>query len=163
MIVIGIDPGADGAYAAMDGNGQCLAAAVLPVVKVKRGTELDVDSFARTLEGYPADSLVVLEVVHAMPGQGVTSMFSFGRIYGEIIGTVKTMGLSLEMATPQAWKKVVLAGTDKSDGAQLAYCRRRWPGQSLLRTPKCTKPHEGIMDALCIAEYGRRTLLGDKP
>ena len=35
----------------------------------------------------------------------------------------------------------------------IAYCRSHFPDVSLLATPGCSVPHEGIPDAICLASY----------
>jgi hypothetical protein len=37
-------------------------------------------------------------------------------------------------------------------------CRRLFPGVSLRATPRCTTDHDGMAEALLIAEYARRKL-----
>ena len=39
------------------------------------------------------NSVVVVEQVNAMPGQGVTSMFNFGQTFGAIKGVCAALGL----------------------------------------------------------------------
>lgn len=51
-------------------------------------------------------SHAVIELVHAMPGQGVCSMFSFGRAAGVADGalTLSLPGKEIEEVTPQKWQ-----------------------------------------------------------
>ncbi len=44
--------------------------------------------------------------------------------------------------------------------AAIAFVSRRFPGVPLLATPRSRVPHDGIADAVCVAEYGRRLLVG---
>ena len=65
---------------------------------------------------------VVIEKVHAMPGQGVTSMFSFGYAYGAVKALAETF-VEHEVidVTPQKWKKHFnLLGTEKNVATELA-------------------------------------------
>ena len=80
--------------------------------------------------------------------------------FGEIVGAVRALGLPLERPLPQAWKRVVLAGTDRGKAAAIAYARRRFPAAELLPTPRSRRPSDGIADALCLAEFGRRLVAG---
>jgi crossover junction endodeoxyribonuclease RuvC len=88
------------------------------------------------------------------------SVFRFGFGAGLWVGILGALGIPFERVPPQAWKKAVLAGTAKDKAAAIAYCSRRFPAASLLATPRSTKPHDGLADALCLAEYGRRLLVG---
>lgn len=92
-----------------------------------------------------------------MPNQGVTSMFNFGKAYGELIGTIKCSGYAYLLVRPQDWKKEVLAGTDKDKAAAIDFCTHFYPEINLIPGRKKT-PQDGIADAVCLAEYGKRKL-----
>jgi crossover junction endodeoxyribonuclease RuvC len=59
---------------------------------------------------------VVIERVGAMPGQGVSSMFNFGRSAGIIEGVVAALRMPHTYVTPATWTKAVgrAAGKDAS-------------------------------------------------
>lgn len=146
--VLGIDPGQTGGLAIIVGG----QVTVWPMPLA--GTEIDLAEVARIMRASVPD-LVVIEKVHAMPKQGVSSTFKFGEGYGGIKGVVAALGIRLELVTPQAWQKAVLSGTSKDKSAAVAYVRRAYPSAELVRKG-CRIPHSGIADAICIAEYGRR-------
>lgn len=158
-VIVGIDPGLSGGVAIWDG---CIMRAYpMPTRALKKGKR-DVDVLQIQGDGLLVHpKLVVVEKVGAMPGQGVVSMFTFGKGYGKILGMVETNLWPLEEPTPQKWKAVVLAGTDRSKEAAVAYVKKRFPGVNLL-VGKSTKPHIGMADAVCLCEYGRRLLEGGK-
>ena len=91
---------------------------------------------------------VYLERVSAMPGQGVSSMFSFGCSYGIVLGVLAALQYSVTLVTPQSWKKRAgLIGKEKDAArttAQLLY-----PAADLGR-----KKDIGRADALLIARFG---------
>jgi crossover junction endodeoxyribonuclease RuvC len=160
---IGVDPGLKGGIAAVDQDGNFVMAIPMPVTEAAKGKEVDVATLVAFLRGVHDDglpALAAIEVVHAMPKQGVTSVFTFGSMYGEVRGVLKTLGVPIEHVLPTAWKKVVLHGTQKDKDAAVAFVRRRFPAASLRATPRCTTDHDGMADAICIAEWGRRTFLG---
>ena len=95
-----------------------------------------------------------LEKVGAMPGQGVVSMFSFGKSVGYIKGVLEAFGIPYQEITPQKWKREFSLNSDKAASAEV--CNRLFPDISLLATPKCRKPHDGMAEALLMAEYARR-------
>ncbi len=151
MITIGIDPGKSGAIAIME-NGSVIYCEPLPFI----GDELDTRTLSMEIlnrrSGKPCKA--VLEKVHAMPGQGVCSMFTFGKIYGELRGMLKTLAISIIEPTPQAWKKEVLNGSNWKDNkaASCEYVMKRHPNVDL--TPGRKKnPHDGMADAVCLAEF----------
>ncbi len=153
-VYIGIDPGLKGGFAALDDDGGWLGAWPMPLI----GGEIDSKTFRHLLfesTYYGEIGRVIVEKVHAMPKQGVASTFKFGYGLGKIVGIIEAEGFPLELATPQRWKAAILRDTDKSKEAAIAYCARRWPGVRLVQ-PGCRKPHDGIADALCLAEFGWR-------
>jgi crossover junction endodeoxyribonuclease RuvC len=161
--VLGVDPGFSGGFAwlAVDGSGA--GAAPMPVHKGKGRAELDVPglvALVRSVQAGHAVALAVVERVHAMPRQGLASTFAFGRGFGEVLGALKALGLPLELPTPQAWRRVVLAGTPGGKLASIQYARRRFPQVPLLATPRSRTPHDGMAEALLMCEYGRRLLVG---
>lgn len=124
------------------------------------GKEIDAHLIAKELKGL-APSCVLIEKAQAMPGQGVTSMFNYGKGFGLILGVCEALGIPYRLITPQAWKKLVLAGTAKDKDAAINFVRRAYPGVDLTPGRK-VKPHDGMADAVCIAEYGLRLEQGIK-
>ncbi len=164
--MLGIDPGLKGGLAALTRDGVITLTTPMPVTRGNGSkSEIDVPALASTLRGLVTEhgvALVVVEHVGAMPKQGVVSTFTFGRGFGEVLGVVGTLGLPLELVRPQAWRKVVLAGAGPGKAAALAYARRRFPRADLRATPRSWTPSDGICDALCLAEFGRRLIGGSK-
>jgi len=93
-----------------------------------------------------------LEKVHAMPGQGVTSMFSFGEGYGVWQGILAGLQIPFDLVAPQTWKKHTMRDCSKEKGASMVKALQLYP-QADIRLKK----HHGRADALLIAEYLRRT------
>jgi crossover junction endodeoxyribonuclease RuvC len=151
MIYLGIDPGKSGAYAIVCDSG----------VKVWKfplaGDALDLgDIAAKFIDLCKSDDVrAYIEKVGAMPGQGVTSMFSFGFNTGAIHGILAAYRVPTFLVTPQAWKKVILAGTPKDKNSAVEYIRRAYPAVSLLPTEKSRKLDNNMAEALCIALYAK--------
>ncbi len=102
--------------------------------------------------------IVVIEKVHSMPGQGVASTFKFGLVYGMQIATVVCKQLPNTFVTPQKWTKEIHQGI-KSDlkpkeKSQVAMSQL-FPTVDF-KGPRAKKHHEGLTDALLLAEYWRR-------
>lgn len=146
MIYIGIDPGKKGALAGIDTE----APAPFAVPFSERGY-LDV---LRDID--PGKSIVALEKVAAMPGQGVTSMFNFGCGFGWIQGILEALRFPYELVPPQRWKKAFGVTSDKHTSIRAA--QRLFPGVSLLASPRCRIENDGMAEALLLAEYARRNL-----
>ena len=156
LMVVGIDPGLRGAIAALDAQGQVIGAWPMPVA----GGEVHAAGIADRLRSLrcfdPAQDIggVVIEKVGAMPQQGVTSTFTFGAGWGMVRGVCAALGLPVRLASPVLWKKRILAGLPHDKAGAVRFCASRWPTADLI-LPGCRVPHDGIADALCLAEYGR--------
>lgn len=142
MIYIGIDPGKNGGIAVL-GSDYVFCA-------VYSDTELL--NACRMLEGM--NVICCLERVHAMPKQGVSSTFNFGMNFGFIQGVLKAYEIPYELVTPQKWKKEFSCTSDKNTSIEV--CKRLFPSVNLKATERCKKDHDGMAEALLIAEYGRR-------
>lgn len=150
---VGIDPGKSGGMAYILDIGDETYEKVLPY------SDENLLLFATEIrEHIKAGNQVAtcLEKVGAMPGQGVTSMFTFGRGYGFIEGVLQANGIPYQVITPQKWKKEFLLNSDKQKS--IAVCKQLFPRISLLRTERCTTCHDGMAEALLMAVYAKRKL-----
>lgn len=144
MVAIGIDPGKNGAIAVIYGD----------IVRVQ---VFDIQEYSKILFNvHNMDDTIrcVVEKVNAMPGQGVTSMFNFGQNFGLIQGLLIAYNIPYELVTPQKWKKEFGVTSDKNTSIEV--CQRLFPAEDLRATERCRKPHDGIAEALLMAEYARR-------
>ena len=91
-----------------------------------------------------------------MPGQGVTSMFSFGKSAGFIEGVLQALRIPYQLIPPQKWKKEF--GLNSSKQKSIDVCKKLFPNVSLRRTERCTTDHDGMAESLLMAEYARRKL-----
>lgn len=155
-IAIGIDPGKDGALAILWPEFGSLREDMVRAVAFDRDVfRMNLEDVARA-RACDYKAVCVLEHVGAMPGQGSVSMFNFGQNFGWIQGVLDTLGIPYELARPQKWKKEFSCTSDKN--TSIAVAQRLFPGVDLRRTPKCKGPHDGICEALLMAEYARRRL-----
>jgi crossover junction endodeoxyribonuclease RuvC len=91
-----------------------------------------------------------VEDVHAMPGQGVTSMFAFGRACGAVDGVLAALGISTTYVTPQRWKKAAgLIGSDKDAARSRAI--QLWPKWDALSKKGAG---QALADAALIGTFG---------
>jgi crossover junction endodeoxyribonuclease RuvC len=113
---MGIDPGKSGALALLKYQDDHLLdvciqdCPVLPAVKGK--TVYDPAAMSALLRRWSSGegtSHVFVEVVHSMPGQGVSSMFDFGKGFGMWLGILAALQIPHTLLTPQRWKKAMLA------------------------------------------------------
>ena len=160
-VFIGIDPGKDGCLAVL---GYRDTPILVPFNEAEYANQLRrVAPFfvATGTEGVidQREAFAVVEHVNAMPGQGVTSCFSFGQNFGFILGLLTAFRIPYELVRPQKWKREFGCTSDKNTSIEVA--QRLFPGVDLRRTPKCQKPHDGIAEALLMASYAKRHSGGD--
>lgn len=149
--IIGIDPGLSGAIVLMR-NGDPYEWLLMPTMK--HGASNRVNGAAvRSALGSTTEHislLAVVEDVHAMPGQGVSSMYNFGHACGVVLGVLAAMEIPVKMVTPQLWKKRAgLIGKDKDAARTKAI--QTWPGWVDLNTKA---KGQAFADAALIARFG---------
>ena len=91
-----------------------------------------------------------------MPGQGVKSMFSFGQNFGFIKGVLETLKIAYQEIPPQRWKKEF--GLNDSKAKSIEVAKQLFPNTNLKATAQSRKLHDGMAEALLMAEYARRKL-----
>lgn len=148
---IGIDPGLGGAFGAIEENGR-VHLFDTPTLQIGTKRDYNMPKMREILTGWK-DPRVVIESVHALPGQGVTSMFNFGKGFGIWLGLLAGLEIPFDLVTPQRWKKVMLDGVAKDkDAARL---------RAMSLFPRVADRLERVMDdgraeSLLMAEYLRR-------
>ena len=156
--VIGFDPGNSGAWALLDTAGNLLDHGRFPLRKHGRRKVVSALDLAWTLRDQDIRHAAV-EEVHAMPGQGVSSMFTFGRSLGAIEGLLGAWGLTPAYYRPKAWQAVTLEGLPRGTQVKQSAVARAielWPD---LEDTLAAKAAWGIADAALIAECYRRDLV----
>ena len=92
---IGIDPGVTGAVVVLAGE-KIAAAQLMPSLKIGKSSRVNGAALAAFLRPWLNAGTALhayLEQVHAMPGQGVTSMFTFGHSAGVAEGILLGLGI----------------------------------------------------------------------
>lgn len=158
---IGIDPGASGAICVLPED-------ELPaVLRFINSTDKQICDFFSTIS-MSYDCFAVMELVGAMPGQGVSSMFNFGNSFGFIRGVLVATSIPFELKVSRTWQKAlgfaprrIERGEDKkelpSSESKTEFKRRlREKAEQLFPNVKMTND---VADAYLIAEYCRRTRL----
>lgn len=159
VLIAGIDPGKNGGAIILDNFGNIIAKS--PMFMIDK-SEFDSTAYSYFLKNdqYQVDHVVV-ERVTAMPKNGVVSMFHFGMAFMFCQVVPKMLSIPMTLVTPQAWQKVMHMGIDKTlDPKQrsLIAFSRLYPDTDLRMTSRCKNQHDGLVDALLLAEWGRRTL-----
>lgn len=162
---IGIDPGLSGAWVVMV-EGRILMA----------GLWADKDVLIKELKNGLKPDCVCLEKCHSMPRQGVASTFSFGENIGFWKGLLTALDVPWIEVVPVKWQKAILdfvpvkeARNKEEDTKECAnrlarnrkqlkssiveFVKRRFPDS---KPYLVLQKHQGIADAICMAEYARQ-------
>ena len=144
MVYIGIDPGAKGSM--------CLISNGKVVFK-----DFDLKDYSSTLKAFldtdDTELMVAIEKVHAMPGQGVSSSFSFGQRLGELEGILTALQVPYELVAPKDWQKAcgIPAKSDKKGIASVM--QKLYPTAELYGNKGGLR--DGRSDALGLAHFIR--------
>jgi len=152
MRVLGVDPGVSGGLAVVeiiDGAAPVLVeCSDIPVVGTGAKERVDVAAIRNFIDRHkPIRALI--ERAQAMPKQGVSSGFKYGRAIGAIEATVALCSIPVEIIEPSAWKRHWhLPGKDKESGRQKALQLFPAAHAALAR-----KKDHGRAEAMLIALY----------
>jgi hypothetical protein len=155
---LGIDPGATGAAAFVDGYGKYVIIIDYP------GSASELGSTMHDLITSPVDirediALAVIEKVNPMPKQGISSTGKFMKNAGIWEGVVAALKIPIQLITPQRWRKILDSSVPRKPTKEdlRAYAIRKWP----LAAPELTRVKDhNRAEALIIAEYARMKSFG---
>lgn len=122
--VLGIDPGQTGALAWVC-DGALIEVVDMPTIEVRGKRKINAGALVSIINKREVD-LVVIEAVHAMPKQGVSSSFNFGYGAGLLEGVCAALNFPVQLVQPAHWKKMAIISSDKGVCRQTA--ARYWPG-----------------------------------
>jgi crossover junction endodeoxyribonuclease RuvC len=150
MIYVGVDPGQKGGYAVISTSETGQAVFAYPWDDTFFAMEM-----ASLMQFKEHGIVAAVEKVGAMPGQGVTSMFHFGKSAGYIEGVLTALGIPYQLVPPVKWKRAFsLVGKDKK--ASIETCRKLFPELDLKRTERCRTDSDGKAESALLACYAMR-------
>lgn len=172
-VFIGIDPGQNGAIAAIDNNPNVMLLKDYPENEIAAARIVSDFLFElRRMQIGKIQIKAAIEKVHAMgrpgkpcpvckrrPAQGVTSTFKFGTNYGIWKGILAYAQISFLEPPPQTWQKGVISKAQDKKPA-LAAAARMFPEAELYGPRGGGK--DGRADALLIADWCRRQYVPEK-
>lgn len=148
-VTLGVDPGQAGGLAVVGVDQVILDARRMPLLSVGGKKTVDAYELARWLAQHDIEQAVI-EAVHAMPRQGVTSSFAFGRMLGAVEAVVGCLGVPVHYVAPARWKGALRLSSDKR--ASLDAFRLRFGVEAAAKyTPKLAD--EGVAEAALLAAY----------
>lgn len=154
---VGVDPGLTGGIVVLDADGGILSKSIMP-----RREDGSIDS-ERVFDILPTkvlgidDVFLTIEKVWSFPNQGVSSTFTFGKATGVIIGALETaLSVRAYEVSPQTWQRNLWGNVENTKKAAVEFAETNWPEETFLATARSRKPHQGMIDAACLAEWSRR-------
>ena len=161
-VIVGLDLGQKGGLVITQ-DGKILEMLVMPLVS---DNDVNIRSIAKALKKYDTKNMhVVFEKFGGFFGYQKSASVSLARQGGMIEATLILLGIPFTKVQPQMWQKVVWEGTNilhKSDGKKdtkkisLVTANRLFPHETFMPSKAYKKPHDGLVDAALLAEYGRR-------
>jgi hypothetical protein len=157
VIAVGIDPGLSGGLVVLMSHDHGLR----PVFKAPmpagdgRVHVVDLASFLGD-EG----EHVFIEQAWARPGNASKSIVTSLVNYGRILGMLECRQIPHTIVAPGKWTRDLgLKATKDANGkrtkaANIALAKKLFPNETFLATPRCKKPHDGMVDAALIAYWG---------
>ncbi len=154
MNIVGCDPGAFGAIVILDTETRQLTIIDMPTIKVKRGTrvvnQVDPALLAQALRPHIHENdQAYVEKTWAMPGQGVSSSFAFGRAGGVLEGVLATLGAAVTLVPPATWTKTMRLFKGKDASRERAI--ELFPEHATMFS---RKKDDGRADAALLAVWG---------
>lgn len=151
-LVIGVDPGKDGAIAYYG-----------PHVKglYKMPEEHELHNFLLHVRSeYTNEETEVVAYLEKVGGyvgakQPGAAMFNFGRNYGFVLGTLQTMGIRTILVRPAEWQKGIPGLRKRGKAVEKKVRKRAICDEACRRWPMIKVPLYGA-DAVMISEWGMR-------
>ena len=168
-VFIGVDHGSNGALAAISESGD-----IINVLKMPRKEDGDIDCFQvyswlyENFGDYEHEVIACGEKLHAIFKASASTTFSFGKNIGKIVGIIECLEMDYMEVRAVDWQKYIFtelsipethqnkktpSGKFKRDTKVMARMAvaNIWGSESLPYIK-----HDGICDALLIAEFARR-------
>jgi crossover junction endodeoxyribonuclease RuvC len=151
MIVLAVDPGLANGLAVLNLHADLLFATEIEPIGEGARKRLPLASLVDLIEQYGVTHAVV-EDVSAMPKQGISSSFRFGRATGSFEGVLSALKVPTTFIRPAVWKKSLGVSATKEGARCLAI--QRWPAAAYFFPLK--KNHNRAEAALLGAYYVER-------
>ena len=150
MKIMGLDPGSSGGISILETKKNKLPEIVfflkMPVVTIYGKKIIDIKKLYESVNIYEID-ISIIEKVHAMPRQGVTSSFQFGRNFGALEALAYLSSKRVDYVAPVVWKKYMGIGASKQDSLDMA--RLKFGNNTVWEK----KTNDGIAEASLLALY----------
>ena len=166
MTYVGIDPGFGGAIAWLIDGKLCIEA--LPTVRHgPAGKRYDRPKMLALFARIPAPMFVMLEAIQIHRHDARQSVSINGIGFGHIqmaLTAANVPDADIEIVQPTSWQALMHLGFmhhQNPKARSIKACLNRFPGVSLMRSSRATKPDDGFADAALLALYAKRIKTGE--
>jgi hypothetical protein len=166
-IYVGVDNGLDGGLVALRGEEICLKT-IMPTRSTGKGRQVmvsEIDDFLKTAGIHGLRVTVILENA-SKHSPGTLALCSTWDTFGSIRTLLEIRRIRHEIVNPQKWQKQFwtkpkMPKSQKFDtkAAALTAANKLWPNHDWTKSDRAYTPHDGMVDAALLAEYGRRNNL----
>jgi hypothetical protein len=158
---LGIDTGVSGGLVVLSSapGFPPLAMLPMPVKTARKGNEVDLSEIIWWLNKNEIRLSETMTIIEEPGGsKSAKAATSMAGSFHTLRALLDIYGARYERITPQAWQRVMIPGAKAGEtkARALEVARRLWPGTDWRATDRCRTPHDGLIDAALIAEYGRR-------
>ena len=152
-MIIGIDPGNTGAVSLLLNDN--LTIFDIPLKKQMNKKEVDALKLSKFLKPHlKIIRFCIIEEVHSMPRDGVTSAFTFGLHYGKLLGVLDSLDIPTLRVPPNNWKVALGLSSNKKDSLDLAKITFPEYKELFLR-----KRDDGRAESALIAYYAQKKIM----
>lgn len=170
--IIAIDIGKKGAISirtSTPSQGEFTINAAMPMIS----DALDYSELYKIIKAYkngPIDCVVIFEKLGVIFGTSKATAFSMGHQAGAVEMACIALDVPFHKITAKVWQKEMFQGTalvtKKSKSGKstvtdtkataLIVAKQLFPNEKLTFGDRATKPHDGLIDAMLMAEYAKR-------
>jgi hypothetical protein len=156
-MVVGIDNGLDGGLCAISSfDGSVIAMTKMPTLVTDKKREIDTRKVHRWILDLNTPFLLAVEepLAHAKSSQAMRSM---ALSFGKLMGMAESHHYKVKRVSVHLWQKSVLGkrASGNTKKAALLAANKLAPREQWLASARCSKPHDGMVDAFLIAHYAR--------
>jgi len=155
--VVGIDPGLRGAIVVMETESGFVTDRIMLSDEI-----LTTYRYLHTLKKRYPTLFVALEKPQVIKGRSsLVGSFTMGRNFGALEAAIRLLYVPCQIIPPQTWTSEMHKGADGPGPKEksLSIAKRLWPWEKFVfNEEKQRKPHDGIVDAMLIAEFVRRRI-----
>jgi hypothetical protein len=163
-IYVGVDHGEKGALVALSESGEILHTLAMPLKDGKIDCFQVYSWLYENFGDYEHEVVACGERLHAIFKASASSTFTFGKNVGKVVGIIECLEMDYHEFRAVDWQRHIFdqhsvpeMGAPDKKGKFKRDTKAMAAFAADLIWPELNTNHDGIIDALLIAEYGRQT------